>query len=72
MHVPAASPFFDRTYREAFSLLIEARNYMAHVERCERNQLGLVGRLELACETMRVTARLTQVHGLAANASGRL
>ena len=61
MHVPAASPFFNRTYNEAFNLLVEARNYMAYAERRERGQLGLIGRLELACEAMRVTARLTQI-----------
>lgn len=61
MHVPAASPFFDRTYREAFGLLVEARNYMAYAEGRDRSQLALLTRLELSCETMRVTSRLTQV-----------
>ena len=29
MHVPAASPFFNRTYNEAFNLLVEARDVLS-------------------------------------------
>lgn len=61
MHVPASSPFFDRTYDEALNLLVEARNYIAYCEHIERARLSLIGRLAMSCEAMRVTARLTQV-----------
>ena len=52
---------FSRTYDETMDLMVEARNYLVHSERAERNrQDSLVG-LRISCEAMRVTSRLTQV-----------
>ncbi|MGE5502781.1 MAG: DUF1465 family protein [Actinomycetota bacterium] len=56
---PAA--YFRRTYDETMDLMVEARNYMAHVERRERERAGAVAGLRMSCEAMRVTSRLTQV-----------
>ena len=56
---PAA--FFRRTYDETMDLMIEARNYVAYVERRERERAGIVAGLRMSCEAMRVTSRLTQV-----------
>ncbi len=42
-------------------LMVEARNYMAYVERRERERAGVVVGLRMSCEAMRVTSRLTQV-----------
>lgn len=53
--------FFRRTYDETMSLMVEARNYMAYVERKERERAGIVTGLRMSCEAMRVTSRLTQV-----------
>lgn len=53
--------FIHRTYDETMTLMIEARNYMAYVERREREQAGGVAGLRMSCEAMRVTSRLTQV-----------
>lgn len=53
--------FFCRTYDETMSLMVEARNYMAYVERRERERVGLTTGLRMSCEAMRVTSRLTQV-----------
>lgn len=53
--------FFHRTYDEAMDLVIEARNYMAYVERREREHASAVAGLRMSCEAMRVTSRLTQV-----------
>ncbi|MBF0561054.1 MAG: DUF1465 family protein [Alphaproteobacteria bacterium] len=61
MPLPAASPFFDKTYKETMSLLVEARNYVAFVEWRERQKLPIPGQLILSCESLRITSRLTQV-----------
>ncbi|HSV28507.1 MAG TPA: DUF1465 family protein [Candidatus Omnitrophota bacterium] len=53
--------FFNRTYDETMGLMIEARNYMAYVERRERERAGINAGLRMSCEAMRVTSRLTQV-----------
>jgi len=53
--------FFDRTYKEAMSLLVEARNYAAYREPVERRGLPAETRLACCLESMRVTCRLTQV-----------
>lgn len=53
--------FFRRTYDETMDLMVEARNYMAYVERRERERAGVVTGLRMSCEAMRVTSRLTQV-----------
>lgn len=53
--------YFRRTYDETMTLMVEARNYMAYVERRERQRLTVVSGLRMSCEAMRVTSRLTQV-----------
>lgn len=53
--------FFGKTYGEAMDLLIEARDYLAHREPIDRQVLPPLERLRLCCETMRLTARLTQI-----------
>lgn len=53
--------FFGKTYGEAMSLLVEARDYLAYVEPADRGRLAPFDRLRLCCETMRLTARLTQI-----------
>jgi regulator of CtrA degradation len=58
MQAPA---FFRRTYDETLDLMVEARNYMAYVERRERERADVVAGLRMSCEAMRVTSRLTQV-----------
>lgn len=60
MHDGAAITFFDRTYDEAFALLIEARSYLT--ERQHRGEsLPSQDQLVASCETMRLTSRLVQV-----------
>lgn len=53
--------YFRHTYDETMGLMVEARNYMAYVERRERERAGLATGLRMSCEAMRVTSRLTQV-----------
>jgi regulator of CtrA degradation len=53
--------FFTRTYDETLDMIVEARNYMAHVEPRERRSSDGVKGLRLNCEALRVTSRLTQV-----------
>lgn len=53
--------YFRRTYDETMDLMVEARNYMAYVERRERQRANVVSGLRMSCEAMRVTSRLTQV-----------
>jgi regulator of CtrA degradation len=58
-----ATEFFGRTYGEAMTLLVEARDYLAHREPIERQTLPPPQRLRMSSETMRLTARLTQIMG---------
>jgi regulator of CtrA degradation len=53
--------FFGKTYGEAMGLLVEARDYLAYREPIDRQTLLPLTRLRLCCETMRLTARLTQI-----------
>lgn len=53
--------FFNRTYDEAMSLLVESRDYLAGSEPDERARLTIDARLAMNCEAMRLTSRLTQV-----------
>ncbi len=53
--------FFGKTYEEAKGLLVEARNYIAYLEPADRGVLEPLDRLYLSRETMRMTARLTQI-----------
>ena len=54
-------PFIDATYREALTLTREARGYVMD-QRERRNPVGdHAASLRVSCETMRLTARLTQV-----------
>ena len=56
-----ATAFFGKTYGEAVDLLVEARDYLAHREPIDREMLAPIERLKFCCETMRLTARLTQI-----------
>jgi regulator of CtrA degradation len=59
MQAPTA--FFNRTYDEAFSLLVEARDYIAHGQAVERDFVDTRGQARMVLETTRLTARLTHV-----------
>jgi regulator of CtrA degradation len=56
-----ATAFFGKTYDEAMDLLLEARDYLAHREPVDRTALLPHERLRFCGETMRLTARLTQI-----------
>jgi len=53
--------FFSRTYDEALDLLEAARSYLSAREPIDRRALPVPDRLRLCSETMRMTARLTQI-----------
>lgn len=57
----ATVTFLNRTYEEALSLTIEARNYIAFRHRDEADPYPPQQRVTLSYETMRLTTRLTQV-----------
>ncbi len=57
----APTAFFSKTYDEATSLLVEARDYLAAEERGDRARLEVGDRLRLTCETTRLTSRLTHI-----------
>lgn len=57
----ATITFFDRTYDEAFTLLVEARNYLSEEQYRAQEALPPQDRLVASCETMRLTSRLIQV-----------
>ena len=52
---------FNRTYDETVDLMVEAKNYLSHVDAAERRRLDSSSGLRLSCEALRVTSRLTQV-----------
>lgn len=56
-----AVAFFDNTFEEALTLTREARDYIAYQERADLAKMSPVGRLVASSESMRMTARLTQV-----------
>jgi len=59
---PAPSvAFFDNTFEEAMALTREARDYLTFQEKADLAELDPVSRMVASCESMRVTARLTQV-----------
>lgn len=53
--------YFDSTFDEAMALTREARDYLAYQEKGEMAKLSPVGRMAASCESMRMTARMTQV-----------
>ena len=53
--------YFDTTFEEAMSLTHAARDYLAYQEKIDLAKLSPVGRMVASCETMRMTARMTQV-----------
>lgn len=56
-----AISFLDGTYREALALTREARDYVMHQERRDKAGLPPDQQLVASCESLRLTARLTQV-----------
>jgi len=56
-----ATAFFGKTYGEAMQLLVETRDYLAYREPVDRSTLLPPERLRFCGETMRLTARLTQI-----------
>jgi regulator of CtrA degradation len=53
--------YFDSTFDEALALTTEARDYLAYQEKADLSELGPVARMSASCESMRITARMTQV-----------
>jgi regulator of CtrA degradation len=53
--------YFDSTFDEALALTREARDYLAYQEKADLSKLSPVGRMAASCESMRMTARMTQV-----------
>ena len=53
--------FFDRTYEEAMALLVEARDYIAANRRLALERDAVADQLDYSLETMRLTARLTEI-----------
>jgi regulator of CtrA degradation len=57
----APTAFFSKTYDETMGLLVEVRDYVAHDQKRDRDELPPTVAALLCCEALRVTARLTQV-----------
>ena len=53
--------YFDSTFEEAMTLTRETRDYLAYQESGDLAKLNPIARLATSCESMRLTARLTQV-----------
>jgi regulator of CtrA degradation len=59
--MPGSVAFLSKTYDDAMALVIESRNYIAYRQALDERDLEPSIRLQISLETMRVTARLTQV-----------
>ena len=59
--VLSSTSFFDKTYADTCSLLVEARNYIAFRQGEDTRDAAPDARLLVSQETMRITCRLTQV-----------
>lgn len=55
----APTAFFGKTFEEALTLVIEARDYVAGRLAFDRETVGLERQLVVDCETLRLTSRLT-------------
>ena len=53
--------YFDSTFQEAMTLTREARDYLAYQEKSDLEKFSPVGRMVASCESMRITARISQV-----------
>ncbi|MEJ0070387.1 MAG: DUF1465 family protein [Pseudomonadota bacterium] len=58
---PRRTVYFDRTYRETMTLLLETRDYMRFREPVDRRALPDDQRLVVNCEALRLTSRLTHI-----------
>ena len=58
---PRRTVYFDRTYRETMSLLLETRDYMRFREPVDRRAVPDDHRLVVNCEALRLTSRLTHI-----------
>ena len=58
---PRRAVYFDRTYRETMSLLLETRDYMRFREPVDRRAMPDDQRLVVNCEALRLTSRLTHI-----------
>lgn len=52
---------FTRTYDETLEMIVEARNYMTHIEPRMIRRRRDNPDLRFSCEALRITSRLTQV-----------
>src|SRR5579862_9722504 len=59
--LPRRAVFFDRTYRDTMSLLLETRDYMRFREPVDRRAMPDDQRLVVNCEALRLTSRLTHI-----------
>lgn len=60
-HAAQQIAYFDSTLDEALALAREARDYLAHQKKAEFDELSPAVKLVASCESMRLTARVTQV-----------
>ena len=58
---PGRAVYFDRTYRETMTLLLETRDYMRFREPVDRRAMPDDQRLVVNCEALRLTSRLTHI-----------
>lgn len=60
-HKLANTAFFGRTFDEALTLVIEARDYVAGRLSFDRETVSVSNQLVCDCETLRLTSRLTHI-----------
>ena len=58
---PAQTRFFSRVFDETLTLLTAARDYFTYAYPAAERGLAPSERMRLSCESMRITARLSQV-----------
>lgn len=60
-HTPASTAFFEKTYNETKTLLLEAHHYVANCAADERKSLPVFDAMRMARDISRLTTRLAEV-----------
>jgi len=61
IHIPASTAFFEKTFNDTKTLLLEARNYVSNCAADERRPLRPVDAMRMARDISRLTTRLAEI-----------
>ena len=61
VHVPASTAFFEKTFNDTKTLLLEARHYVSNCAADERKPLPAIDKMRMARDISRLTTRLAEI-----------